>query len=267
MPGTPATTQPTPPDSTALENLLGGFKPDPESNYPIEVQHAIQLARRLQTRAVELQTPQERRQQAELDRMIHNPHDKVTLMQLTDQAFRSNKPHRAVDQLVHILDAQGIPRFFTPMDRALLKGFQSFGGYLPGVAVPLVKEKMHSETANVILPAEDEPLTEHLDNRRKKGVRMNVNFLGEALLGEEEAQNRLRRYLQALQLPEIEVMSVKISTIYSQISPLARDHTLSVLCDRLELLYRAAAKFRFTRARWNDVFPNLSIWTWRNTAI
>ncbi len=243
----PTTSPPTSLTASGLEKLVGASQADLPNNCPLQVQQAIAVARRMQQRAVELQTPQERRQQAELDRMIHNPHDKITLMQLTDQAFRSNRPHRAVDQLVHILDVQGIPRFFTPMDRALLMGFQSFGGYLPGVAVPLVKEKMHSETANVVLPAEEQLLTEHLDNRRKKGVRMNVNFLGEALLGEEEAQNRLQRYLQALQFPEIEVISVKISTIFSQISPLAREHTLSVLCDRLELLYRAAAKSRFVR--------------------
>ena len=76
---------------------------------------------------------------------------------------------------------------------------------------------------------------------------MNVNFLGEALLGEEDAQRRLQGYLAALQQPEIEVISVKISTIYSQISALAREHTVDVLCDRLELLFRAAAKARFTR--------------------
>ena len=76
---------------------------------------------------------------------------------------------------------------------------------------------------------------------------MNVNYLGEALLGEEDAERRLQGYLAALQQPEIEVISVKISTIYSQISALAREHTIDVLCDRLELLFRAAAKARFTR--------------------
>ena len=138
---------------TTTSHILAGFQPDPASSVSERAQKAIYLARSLQARASELQTPQERRQQSELDRMIHSPQDKVTLTQLTDQAFRSNKPHRAADQLIHILDVQGIPRFFTPLDRTLLKGFQSFGGYLPGVAVPLVKEKMQRETANVILPA------------------------------------------------------------------------------------------------------------------
>src|SRR5262245_60504311 len=227
--------------------LLAGFQADASSPHPLEVQQAVHLARLLGRRATELQTPQERRQHAEVDRMSNSPGAEVTLMQLTDQAFRSQRPPRAADQLIHILDVQGVPRFFSPLDRTLLKGFQSFGAYLPGVAMPLVEEKMHQETANVILPAEPELLAAHLEARREEGVRMNVNHLGEALLGEEDAQRRLAAYLATLQQPEIEVISVKISTIYSQISVLAREHTIQVLSDRLELLYRAAAKARFTR--------------------
>ncbi len=230
-----------PGDPTAESDLIG---------------EAIALARRLQERANALQTPQEKRQQAEFDRMIQHPADKATLVQMTDQAFRSSASRRAADQLTHVLDVQGIPRFFSPLDRTLLRGFQSFGGYLPGVAVPLVKEKMHQETANVVLPAEPELLAEHLEERRIEGVRMNVNFLGEALLGEGEAERRLEGYLAALQNPAIEVVSVKISTVYSQISAIAREQTIARLCDRLELLFRAAAKARYERAD-GTVVPKL----------
>ncbi|MFT3771569.1 MAG: hypothetical protein QM820_39655 [Minicystis sp.] len=100
--------------------------------------------------------------------MIQSPHDKATMMQLTDQAFRSRRSHRAADQLIHILDVQGVPRFFSALDRTMLMGFQSFGAYLPGVAMPLVKERMHQETANVILPAEREHLAEHLQAPRTR---------------------------------------------------------------------------------------------------
>jgi RHH-type proline utilization regulon transcriptional repressor/proline dehydrogenase/delta 1-pyrroline-5-carboxylate dehydrogenase len=207
----------------------------------------VVVARALQERATELQTPAERRQQAELDRMLQTEADKVTLVQLTDQAFRSRTAARTAEHLTHILDVQGVPRFFSPLDRALLRGFQTFGGWLPGVTVPMVKEHMQHETANVVLPGEPELLQPHLAARRREGVRMNLNFLGEALLGEEEAAQRLEKYLAALQLPEVEVLSVKISTLYSQISPLARAQTLRVLSERLELLYRSAARLHFTR--------------------
>lgn len=214
---------------------------------------SLELAKLIQQRATELQTPAERRQQAELDRMIQHPQDKATLTQMTDQAFRSETAARAVDQLVHILDVQGIPRFFSPLDRTMLRGFQSFGSYLPGVAVPLVKEKMRKETANVILPAEREMLREHLQARREEGVRMNVNLLGESLLGEEEAQRRLEAYLGALQMPEIECVSIKISTLYSQISPIARASTIKTIANRLELLYRAAARNQFIKRNGEQV--------------
>ncbi|MFO1062726.1 MAG: proline dehydrogenase family protein [Pirellulales bacterium] len=228
-----------------ISRFAATLAPDQSPDVESLTRSALDLAKIIQTRAAELQTPAERRQQAELDRMLQHPEDKTTLTQMTDQVFRTQSAVRSVDQMIHILDVQGIPRFFSQMDRALLRGFQSFGSYLPGVAVPLVKEKMRKETANVILPAEPTLLGEHLSARRAEGIRMNLNFLGEALLGEKEAQHRLEKYLAALQRPEIEVVSVKISTLYSQISPLARESTLRVLGDRLELLYRAAARYTY----------------------
>ncbi len=230
-----------------IESLFDGFAPDRQSPHSPHIQKALFVARQLQMRASQLQTASEKRQQAELDRMLQTPSDKVTLAQMTDQAFRTREPHRAVEHLIHILDVQGVPRFFSPLDRTLLKGFQSFGGYAPGVALPLVKEHMQKETANVILPGEREMLTEHLRERHHEGVRMNVNFLGEAILSEAEAERRLQQYLQGLQWPEIEVVSIKISTLFSQISALAREHTVATLCDRLERLFLTASRARFTR--------------------
>ena len=180
--------------------------------------------------------------------MLQTPSDKATLAQMTDQAFRASDPRRAVEQLIHILDVQGVPRFFSPCDRTLLKGFQSFGGYLPGRR-DAAGEGAHAARRRPTSScrASRSCCTRHLRERAPEGVRMNVNFLGEAILGEEEAERRLQQYLQALQWPEIEVVSIKISTLYSQISPLAREHTVATLCDRLELLFRTAAARAFTR--------------------
>jgi RHH-type proline utilization regulon transcriptional repressor/proline dehydrogenase/delta 1-pyrroline-5-carboxylate dehydrogenase len=207
---------------------------------PMDADRVVELAAELLRQAVLLQTPQERRQQAELDRMIGHAQDKATLVEMTDQAFRTHTPARVADQLTHLLDVQGVPRFFSPVEQAMLRGFQSFGEYLPGVAVPLVKEKMRRETANVILPAEPELLCEHLRNRQSQGVQMNVNLLGEALLGEEETRRRMQDFFDTLRLPEVRCLSVKITTLYSQVSPLARKHTISKVADRLETLYRTA---------------------------
>ena len=207
-----------------------------------DAEEAIEFATDLLRQAASLQTPQERRQQAELDRMINRAEDKATMVEMTDQAFRTHTPARVADQLTHLLDVQGVPRFFSPLEQAMLRGFQSFGEYLPGVAVPLVKEKMRRETANVILPAEPELLTDHLRQRQEHGVRMNVNLLGEAILGETEARRRIQECVDTLRLDDVHCLSVKISTLYSQVSPIARRHTIAIVADRLESLYRTARR-------------------------
>ena len=125
--------------------------------------------------------------------MLHTSSDKATMTQITDQAFRSKGAARTVDQFAHILNVQGIPRFFSPIDRALLRGFQTFGGWLPGVAVPLVKGRSRAKRRMSFCPRSStcSPRTSRIGEA--EGVRMNVNFLGEALLGEGEAKRRLER--------------------------------------------------------------------------
>lgn len=232
----------------AIEKAMAAFTPDPEGPEDLNVQKAAFLARHLQRRASELVSAEEKRQMDRVHRMIQDPQDKATIVQVTDETFRSNAPKRAANQLVHILHNMGIPRFFGALDKGLMHGFNVFGEMMSGLAMPLARAKIFGELSDVVLGAEDRTLVQHLAHRRGEGLRMNVNFLGEALQDEKEAEERLAKYLRALQMPEIEFISVKISTIYSQITPIAREHTLSVLCDRLELLFRAAAKERFVRA-------------------
>lgn len=234
-----------PPESTGPVTVA--VRPDPASPRPVRVHQAVQLARLLQERARALTTPGQRRRQAELGRMFRNPGDKATLVQLTDQAFRAREPRRSVDQMRHILGVRGIPRFLPATDRILLKSLQRFGGWLPAVAAPRVKQSLYRATTDVILPAEREGLARRLADRGREGLRISVNFLGEAVLSEPEAERRLQTYLEALRMPEIEVLSIKISTLYSQISPLARKHTVARVSDRLAPLYRAAANASFSR--------------------
>ncbi len=109
------------PIGATVGDLLADFQSDTGSPAPVAAQQALVIARLLQRRASALQTAAEKKQQHELERMMQMPHDKATLMQMTDQSLRSTAPRRVVDQLTHILDVQGIPRFFAPFDRAMLK--------------------------------------------------------------------------------------------------------------------------------------------------
>ena len=58
--------------------------------------------------------------------------------------------------------------------------------------------RLRHETQNVILPGEEEDLRRYLEERRRAGMRLNLNQLGEAILGEAEAARRLDAYLALL---------------------------------------------------------------------
>jgi RHH-type proline utilization regulon transcriptional repressor/proline dehydrogenase/delta 1-pyrroline-5-carboxylate dehydrogenase len=126
--------------------------------------------------------------------------------------------------------------------------FMGLGRHFPALSVPRMIDRMRQDSSRAIIPGETEALHAHLQKRRAQHVRMNINHLGEAVLGEAEAEKRLKTYLADMRDPEIEVISVKISTIYSQISSLALQHSVDVLVDRLSTLYRAAKSNFFVRS-------------------
>ena len=96
-----------------------------------------------------------------------------------------------------------------------------------------------------------------------------MNYIGEEVVGEQEAFSRLSLYLKALENPAIEYISVKISTIFSQIQPLAFEHTVDILKKRLSELYRSAAAHQFVRHDGSKVnkFVNLDMESYRDLAI
>ena len=193
------------------------------------------------------QTRKEKKLQAELSRMMRDPTGKAFTLAMTDQCFRSKNYRRIADQMVYLLDLFGVPRFLSIGKRIPLMLFHLFGKKFPHLFVPLAMSFLRKETASVILPGEKGPLRKHIMKRKREGVRINLNHLGEAILGEKEALRRLDIYLNSLADEHVEYVSIKISTIYSQINLLAWEENLEVLSERLRTLYRAAMKNPFIR--------------------
>lgn len=227
---------------------------------------AIALAALMIEEARRIQTPAEKRQQTELAGMMRDPIGKVFITTMTDQCFRSRRSQRIADQIAYVVKSLGVPQYLPPSKRLPLQAFAAVGKSIAGIAVPILVHMIRKETNNVILPGEESPLTRHMEKRRKEGVRINLNHLGEAILGEEEALHRLQIYLDDLAKPEVEYISIKISTIFSQINLLAWEDTLTVLADRLRQLYRAAMKYRYTRPDGVSVpkFVNLDMEEYRD---
>ncbi|MGD0665422.1 MAG: bifunctional proline dehydrogenase/L-glutamate gamma-semialdehyde dehydrogenase, partial [Rhabdochlamydiaceae bacterium] len=227
---------------------------------------AVQLAAYMLEEANEIQTSAEKRRQEELARMMKDPRGKAFTTQMTDECFRSTNSSRVASQMVYLLDQFGIPQYLGWTKRFSLGAFQVLGKILAPVLVPLATSILRRETRTVILPGEKHALAKHMRKRRAQGVRLNLNHLGEAILGEDEALIRLKIYLHDLSQDDIEYVSIKISTIFSQINLLGWEKTLDVLADRLRQLYRVSKSHLFIRTDGSKVhkFVNLDMEEYRD---
>lgn len=233
------------------------------------VTKSVLLAESWQKRANDLLTHEEKGIQEQMVRLLTHPLDKLVLTKIIDQSFRSDNVSRVADQVNSILREYGVPDFFSSFEKILIQMFLGLGRHFPYFSVPRMIEKMRHNSSRAIIPGEPDMLHAHLQKRKNQGVRMNINHLGEAVLGEEEAGRRLKTYAEDLRNPEIEYISIKISTIYSQIHSLAFEHSVKILKERLALLYRIARDNRFIRKDGTIVpkFVNLDMEEYRDLEI
>jgi RHH-type proline utilization regulon transcriptional repressor/proline dehydrogenase/delta 1-pyrroline-5-carboxylate dehydrogenase len=92
----------------------------------------------------------------------------------------------------------------------------------------------------IILPAENKKLAKQIKRRAKKGIRLNINVLGEAVLGDHEASERFDRVIEMMNRSEVDYVSVKLSSVVSQIIALDREGTLDRVSEKLRQIYRTS---------------------------
>jgi RHH-type proline utilization regulon transcriptional repressor/proline dehydrogenase/delta 1-pyrroline-5-carboxylate dehydrogenase len=227
---------------------------------------AVELAETLLAEARAQQTPEEHAQAKKLSRMMADPHGKELTIALADQAFRSHRPERIADQLAYLLERYGVPQYMDWWERVGLQLGGAMAHYLPSLVVPPIVSRLRHETQNVILPGEEEDLRRYLAERRRAGLRLNLNQLGEAILGETEAARRLDAYLALLARDDVEYISVKVSSVFSQIELVAFRATVEHIAERLRTLYRTAVRHHYCHpdGRLTPKFINLDMEEYRD---
>lgn len=218
-----------------------------------------QVAEALLSEALLQETTKERAGSAKLGRLMEDPVGKAFTFAMVDEVFRSHRPEIVASRWRRLLDEFGVPSYLTALERLLMRVGAVGSRILPAFTMRAVEAQMRRESARVILPAEPEPLHRYLSDRRGDGFRLNLNHLGEAVLGEAEASRRLEAVLGLLADPAVDYVSVKISAIFSQINLIAREATLDAIQARLRTLYRAAASL--------GKFVNLDMEEYRDLAL
>lgn len=221
--------------------ILDGVRAKPQSMAERK-RLSIELAALMLREAGRSMTSHEKAIQEQLTRLMQDPVGKGFTTAMTDQCFRSSSHRRIADQMIYLLNQLGVPHYLDWIKRAELFTFKTLGPTIAQFLVPLATKALRKETERVILPGEIALLTKHLKQRKSEGVRLNLNHLGEAILSESEAKKRLHTYLEDLKNPDIDYMSVKISTIFSQIHLVSFDDSVDAIAEKLRMLYRAAMK-------------------------
>jgi RHH-type proline utilization regulon transcriptional repressor/proline dehydrogenase/delta 1-pyrroline-5-carboxylate dehydrogenase len=185
----------------------------------------------------------ELRRTRRIGRLLDDTEGFTFVLALTDEVLRIRDPVRAARSFRELVKSSGMPKFLGPLDRMSVRLGSVLSSLFPRVVMPLVLARVRAELSGYVVPSDPLRLTRHIARRRDQGFRLNINVLGEAVLGDDEARHRLETVVALLQRRDVDYVSVKISAICSQLDVADFDHGVAKVADRLRLLYDQALRY------------------------
>ncbi|MFJ2300227.1 proline dehydrogenase family protein [Oerskovia paurometabola] len=243
-------------DSAPLTNV------DVQIDTPVETltDDAARLARSwIAAAAAASEGARERRTAERLGALVSDPAGLELAVRFVDNVARPQDVQVAAHELGLLGDlAGGAKGFLGPVDTALLRLGARMAPVLPRVVVPAARIRLRQLVGHLVADA-GPGLGKHLARTRAEGYALNVNLLGEAVLGEDEAQARLARTIALVERPDVDYVSVKVSSVASQLVTWDLEGSRDRVVERLLPLYRAA--------RDHGVFLNLDMEEYRDLAL
>ncbi|MDR2918718.1 MAG: bifunctional proline dehydrogenase/L-glutamate gamma-semialdehyde dehydrogenase [Tannerella sp.] len=212
----------------------------------ITTNEVIEWAKQFLAKAGEELTADEVKEQKKYASLVQTPEYKTFLSRMLDESSQIRDNSKLNKRVRQIIQEYGVPDFFSSSDQFLLKLYMLCGYWFPSIAMPIFKQKLRAETTKIIIAEERPKLTKHLEGRWNSNIGQNVNLLGEVVLGDGEARHRYEHYLEALNEPDINYISIKISGIYAQIHPLSYEQNKKELCEMVASIYQKAMDNTYT---------------------
>ncbi|GAA3534479.1 proline dehydrogenase family protein [Aeromicrobium panaciterrae] len=138
--------------------------------------------------------------------------------------------------------ASHTPRFLPWSQRFLLKVGGLVSILFPGLVVRIARGTLRRMVGHLVVDARPKQLGKAIKRLRSGGDRLNLNLLGEAVLGEGEAARRRDGTLELLERDDVDYVSVKVSSVASQLSMWAFDESVARVVKQLTPLYERAAE-------------------------
>lgn len=205
--------------------------PSPDASTVIDP--AIALVDRWLVEAEAHETRRSRRTMKRLEGVVVDPDGLAFVMAFIDRVARPDDQRVAADELRAVVRAGRLPAFLSPADQLLLRAGAALGPALPMIVIPLARRRMRAIVGHLVAPAQRDELARHLAEQQAAGWASNVNLLGEAVLGDAEATRRHAALIDLLAQPDVDYVSVKLSSVVAQLNPWAWNDSLSRVTDRL----------------------------------
>ncbi|MGO3151801.1 MAG: bifunctional proline dehydrogenase/L-glutamate gamma-semialdehyde dehydrogenase [Galactobacter sp.] len=133
-----------------------------------------------------------------------------------------------------------VPDFLPWYLKSAVKLGGSTAKLAPAVVVPLARKALRSMVEHLIVDATDSKLDASIKRLRRDGIDLNINLLGEAILGEGEAENRIKGTLALIRRPDVDYVSIKVSATVAPHNHWAFDEAVDHIVEKLRPLYREA---------------------------
>ena len=198
--------------------------------------------------------------------LLDAPESKNFLIKLMDVAFRSNNFDRISNYIFDLFNSTNAHKnVFSPSESILVRLYRIIGHKFPSVSIPLMLNQIQEVTSPVIFFNGSTKFKEHALKRKKHGITLNINPIGETLIGEFEAKERINKYIEFLHDEDVNYLSIKLSTIHSQIHAISYDEVVEECVLRLSKLYHEILKIReYTGI---EKFINLDMEEYRDLSI
>ncbi|WP_309125229.1 proline dehydrogenase family protein [Kocuria sp.] len=176
---------------------------------------------------------------ARLATVLQDPHGLDFTVGFVDRVVRTEDVEAAAKAL-HAL-AEIVPRTMPRADRAELLAGAALAPTAPRIVVPAARTRFRRLVGHMIVDARPTPFGEAVRRLRAQGHRLNINLLGEEVLGRAEADKHLADAAALLDRDDVDHVSLKISSVVPQLSHWGFEGTVEQIVDRLVPIYRSAA--------------------------
>jgi RHH-type proline utilization regulon transcriptional repressor/proline dehydrogenase/delta 1-pyrroline-5-carboxylate dehydrogenase len=204
------------------------------------VEEAVKLARQWASATSANISRKELASTALLAKLVQDKAGLEFTMAFVDRVARPEDNRVAAQELKKLATSGQVPSFVGLMDRILVAIGGRVAPLMPSIAMPLARGRLRQMVGHLVVDSADPTLANHIARSRAAGYRLNLNLLGEAVLGEQEAAHRLERTINLVRRPDVDYVSIKVSSLASQLITWDREGSVERVIEHLEPLLRAA---------------------------